>query len=395
MAWWNFRREQRDNEPQDSGNGLGLLLSPAATQIPTMSLSGVFAAVELISNSIAELPLLVKTTQDNRTTIVTDHPLHEIWHACLQTRFIMMKQLIVDLLLYGNGFAMIERTEQGRPENLIYCPRGTVDIQYNERTHKLLYKVKGMPRLVEPVNMIHLIKNTRDGIHGVGVIEYASCSAELAKVTERAAHDYFNNGLHVAGILTTETPRLTDDQRNKIRQAWYQAHGKSGSGLAVLEGGMQYQPVSSNGRDSQMLETRLFNLQEIARFFNISPVLLGDLSHNSYASIEGSLLEFVTHTLYPYITLVEDELTRKLILPSEHQLQIDLDANFLLKSDKTSQAQYLTSLVRGGIMTINEARQQIGLNDLEGGDELIIPYTNVDQNRINKENKPNTKDEEE
>lgn len=395
MAWWNFRREQRDNEPQDSGNGLGLLLAPAATQIPTMSLSGVFAAVELISNSIAELPLLVKTTQDNRTTIVTDHPLHEIWHACLQTRFIMMKQLIVDLLLYGNGFAMIERTEQGRPENLIYCPRGTVDIQYNERTHKLLYKVKGMPRLVEPVNMIHLIKNTRDGIHGVGVIEYASCSAELAKVTERAAHDYFNNGLHVAGILTTETPRLTDDQRNKIRQAWYQAHGKSGSGLAVLEGGMQYQAVSSNGRDSQMLETRLFNLQEIARFFNISPVLLGDLSHNSYASIEGSLLEFVTHTLYPYITLVEDELTRKLILPSEHQLQIDLDANFLLKSDKTSQAQYLTSLVRGGIMTINEARQQIGLNDLEGGDELIIPYTNVDQNRINKENKPNTKDEEE
>ena len=395
MAWWNFRREQRDNEPQDSGNGLGLLLSPAATQIPTMSLSGVFAAVELISNSIAELPLLVKTTQDNRTTIVTDHPLHEIWHACLQTRFIMMKQLIVDLLLYGNGFAMIERTEQGRPENLIYCPRGTVDIQYNERTHKLLYKVKGAARLVEPVNMIHLIKNTRDGIHGVGVIEYASCSAELAKVTERAAHDYFNNGLHVAGILTTETPRLTDDQRNKIRQAWYQAHGKSGSGLAVLEGGMQYQPVSSNGRDSQMLETRLFNLQEIARFFNISPVLLGDLSHNSYASIEGSLLEFVTHTLYPYITLVEDELTRKLILPSEHQLQIDLDANFLLKSDKTSQAQYLTSLVRGGIMTINEARQQIGLNDLEGGDELIIPYTNVDQNRINKENKPNTKDEEE
>ena len=395
MAWWNFRREQRDNEPQDSGNGLGLLLAPAATQIPTMSLSGVFAAVELISNSIAELPLLVKTTQDNRTTIVTDHPLHEIWHACLQTRFIMMKQLIVDLLLYGNGFAMIERTEQGRPENLIYCPRGTVDIQYNERTHKLLYKVKGAARLVEPVNMIHLIKNTRDGIHGVGVIEYASCSAELAKVTERAAHDYFNNGLHVAGILTTETPRLTDDQRNKIRQAWYQAHGKSGSGLAVLEGGMQYQPVSSNGRDSQMLETRLFNLQEIARFFNISPVLLGDLSHNSYASIEGSLLEFVTHTLYPYITLVEDELTRKLILPSEHQLQIDLDANFLLKSDKTSQAQYLTSLVRGGIMTINEARQQIGLNDLEGGDELIIPYTNVDQNRINKENKPNTKDEEE
>lgn len=152
--------------------------------------------------------------------------------------------------------------------------------------------------------------------------------------------------------------------------------------MAILEAGMSYQAISGNSKDSQLLETRLFNIQDIARFFCINPVLLGDLSHSSYSTIEASLLEFVTHTLYPYITLMENELTRKLIKPSEKNLYVDLDDNFILKSDKTSQANYLNTLVAGGIMTRNEAREQLGLNPMEGGDELVIPYTNLEQNTI-------------
>lgn len=146
---------------------------------------------------------------------------------------------------------------------------------------------------------------------------------------------------------------------------------------------MKYQPVSQNSKDSQLLESRIYNIQDIARYFNINPVLLGDLSHSSYSTIEASLLEFATHTLYPYITLIENELNKKLLMPKETDLYIDLDANFILKSDKSTQANYLSTLKNAGIITINEARQQLGLNNVDGGDQLMVNFTNIENNKIN------------
>ena len=119
---------------------------------------------------------------------------------------------------------------------------------------------------------------------------------------------------------------------------------------------------------------------------------MGDFSHSSYSTIEASLLEFVTHTLYPYITLIENELRRKLIKPSEKNLYIDLDAGFILKSDKSSQATYLNTLVGGGIMSINEARLQLGLNPVDGGDDLRIAYSDANQNKSNQQENDDNQD---
>ena len=105
------------------------------------------------------------------------------------------------------------------------------------------------------------------------------------------------------------------------------------------------------------------------------------------------MLEFVTHTLFPYITLVEEEFTRKLIKPSEKDLYIDLDENFILKSDKTSQASYLSTLVSNGIMTPNEARQQLGFNAIEGGDKIMVAYSKVEDNTIGEQNDRTTTDD--
>lgn len=383
-----------DNQYVD---GVGLsFLNNKASSIDSISLSSVFAAIEIISNSIAEIPIDVKTKKENKETVLVDHPIYGLFNNGIQTKFMLMKMLIVDMLIEGNGFAYIERDGAGRPINLVYCPRKSVTINYNENTRKLLYQCTKVKKgYIEPIDMLHLVKNTEDGIRGKGILSYAKWSLDLAKSTEEAAHGYFDGKCHVAGILSTDATRLTQQQRNDIRSAWREAHGKTGSGMAVLEAGMKYQPVSSNSKDAQLLETRLFNLQDIARFFNISPVLLGDLTHSSYKTIEASLLEFVTHTLYPYITLIENEFTRKLILPSEKGLYIDLDDNYIIKSDKTSQAEYLTKLTSNGIITINEARKHLGLNPIEGGDILSIPYTNIDQNTIGGQQNKNKSEEQE
>ena len=381
------KRSQIQEMPSYGNVGLTNLLNKNnLSGIPDLSLSSVFAAVEIISNSIAELPINVKTRQDNKSDIVYDHNLYNVFNNNVQTKYMLMKMLIVDMLLYGNGLAYIERDNNGKPVSIIYCEHGTYNIYYDRLTRDLYYTIQGINNgRIEPINVIHFVKNSKDGVNGIGILSYAKNTIELSKFTEKTSRDYFSGNCHLNGVLSTESKINTQQQREQIRDAWIQANGNNGTGIAVLEYGMKYQPVSSNAKEAQMLESRLFNLQEVARFFSINPVLLGDLSHSSYSTIEASLLEFVLHTLMPYIKLIEDELTRKLILPSEKSLYIDLDDNFILKSDKQSQANYLTTLKNAGIITINEARQQLGLNPMQNCDVLMVNYTNIDNNIINKD----------
>lgn len=394
MGFFSRKENRSQDVPVVDNNGLGLSNLVNKAQIPSISLSAVFAAVEIISNSVAELPINVKTREDDKTGMVKVHPIYEALNNGITTKFMLLKMLITDMLLYGNGIAYIDRDADGTPLQIVYCPYGTYNINYNANTRQLYYTITSLRRgRIEPIDIIHLVKNSKNGVEGIGVLNYASHTLELAKATEKAAQDYFSSGCHVAGILTTNATRLTRDQRETIRDAWNQAHGNKGTGMAILENGMQYSPVAANSKESQLLETRLFNLNDIARFFSISPVLLGDLSHSSYSTIEASLLEFVTHTLFPYITLIENEFTRKLIKPSEKNLFIDLDENYIVKSDKQSQANYLSTLVSKGIMTVNEARYQLGLNPMEGGDKLFVAFTDINQNTINNKNTEKEEDE--
>ena len=137
----------------------------------------------------------------------------------------------------------------------------------------------------------------------------------------------------------------------------------------------------------------MFNVQDIARFFGISPVLLGDLSHTSYNSIEATQNQFLLHTLNPYIVMCEEEFTRKLLKPSESNLSIDLDETALLKTDKTALASYYGSLLDKGVLSINEVRKELGYNNIEGGDSHTIAYSKIEDNTIETNKEGNIKDE--
>lgn len=149
---------------------------------------------------------------------------------------------------------------------------------------------------------------------------------------------------------------------------------------------MSYQPIQLSASDSQMLESRQFNVQDIARFFGISPVLLGDLSHSSYSTIEATQNQFLVHTLQPYISMVEAEFNRKLLKPSEYNLSINLDETAILKTDKTALATYYTSLLNSGVLCVNEVRKELGYSSIEGGDKHLIAYTKIKDNTINNTN---------
>ena len=354
------------------------------------TLSAFFAARELISNSVAELPVVVK----KKNEVDSESPLLDLFYRNQMSKYIMVKKAVEDMIDYGQSLFYISRTPDGTPIDLTYMPRGTWSTQYNTTTGDLFYRINGKNRLVEPVNVLHFYKNSDIyGYDGIPLGHFAKNILGISASTDNAAKNYYKSGCTYKAALTIKGARK--NSKEQARRAFEEVNnGANSTGLVILDDDMSLQTLSSDADKSQMLETRLFNVTEIARFFNINPVLLGDLSKSSYSTIEAANIEFVTHTLMPYISIFECELNRKLIKPSQRRLRIDLDESYLIRGDRASTATYLNTLVQSGIMTRNEARKQLGFAPLEGLDDIIIPFTNIESNTITN-NKNNEEDNEE
>lgn len=343
-----------------------------------LSLSAVYSAVELISNSIALLPIQVKFKDDKGDPqINNDHELNLAFNNNDMSKYMIIKMMVADMLLFGNGYALIERSG-GHVTGIRYLEANDVQVQWDKYKKKLYYTCNTVAgKIIQPENILHIYKNSRDGHTGIGVLKYAARTIDLANYTENSSLDYFAKGLNVTGIVHAKQPM------NKIQaqQALNSIEGNVNADKAYykfLPFDIDFQPLTQNAKDAQMIETRLFNVSEIARFFNISPVLLQDLSKSSYSTVEAANLQFLTQTLLPYISIIEAEFNRKLV--GEDNIFIDLDEREFLRTDSQSTANYYVTLVNAGILSRNEVREQLGYNKVEGGDELAIPYTNTEQN---------------
>ena len=388
----NKEVEERDtttvNSPYIFGDALNF--SGLRNQYSAMNISAVYRAVEIISDSIAMLPIKIRQLDADHYNELDSHSLNLVLkNAGYLSKYTFIKLLIQSIMLRGNGFAYIERAGDGTVTGLRYLPSGDVQIHYNKEKKELYYTCNYVSKKrIEPINMIHLLKNTYDGVNGVSTLTYATRSINLSNNTENSANNFFTSGCNLAGILTVQG-QLNDKQRDQIRSSWNQAYSNGGAGLAVLQGNMDYKPIQLSAAESQMLESREFNITDIARFFGISPVLLGDLSHSSYSTIEATQNQFLLHTLNPYIVLVEEEFTRKLFKPSENNLVIDLDETALLKTDKSALAGYYGALLDKGVLCVNEVRKELGYSPIEGGEKHMIAYTKIEDNLINNEENNN------
>lgn len=400
-----FGLEKRSNDGLKyvSNFSDALSFAPFIHNSNAMNISAVYRATEIISDSIAMLPIKIQQMDNkNGKNELDNHPLKIVFgdknNGNNLSKFTLMKLLIQSVILRGNGFAYIERSENGTVTGLRYLEAQDVIINWDKYKNKLYYTTtlfNSQKRVhIEPINMIHLIKNTYDGVNGLSVLTYASRTLKTSNATEESAKSFFDNGMNLSGVLTVQG-QLSQKQKDDIRSSWSQAYANGGQGLAVLQGNMSYQPIQINAKDAQMIESRQFNVQDIARFFGISPVLLGDLSNTSYNTIEAVQNEFLLHTLQPYITMVENEFNRKLLKPSERQLNIILETNEILRIDKQAQATYYATMLSNGIMSINEIRKELGYNPIENGDSHIIPFTDLTQNTLGAtDNKEETQNEE-
>ena len=385
--------EARNCSCDTSNNISASLLFGGYTKKNAIGLSAFFSATNLISNSIALLPVSENQLNDNKRTVVENSNITPLFYNMFLTKFNVFKKIVEDVILKGNAYLYINRDEAGHPKSLTYLRPSQVAIQYNELTQDLYYLVTSSNKVTKKKildkDMCHFVMHSNDGVNGLSIISYATRTIDSANATEQSAKQFFDSGCSINGIVRLKNPIVSDKQRNDIRQNWSQIHGGDNcSGVCVLSGVEDFTPITSDPNKSQMLETRRFNITEVARWFNINPILLGDLSHTAYNDIEAANIEFVQHTLLPWIEMIQNELTRKLIVNKKRY--IDLDENVLLKSNKTNMANYCKTLVTGGIMTANEARAQLGLNPMDGADRLIVAYSKIDDNTINTNGKDKT-----
>lgn len=356
-------------------------------QYDPLSISTVFNCMNIISNNLAKIPWELKKDKETINHMYLDTLLED----SNLTSFIFIKQMILDVLKEGDGYAYIYRDSGGKPISLRYFNYHQVIPSYDEQKDRLLYQIPllGNGKYIEPVNVIHFIMNSNDGITGRGVLQFAHNALDICGYTDKATKEYFKNGMTVQGIIKSPTRNVQESERKKIRSGWMNTEG----GIRMLEGGLEYQQVQSSSKEAELTSNRMQNAIEICRFFGISPVLVGDLSHTVYNQIEQAQLDLVQNTLSPYITMIEKELNRKLLTINERKIYyIDLDEDTLIKQDKKSFIDSISSLTDKGIITRNEGREQLGYPkiDDEFANSLSLAYKNNEENT-----KENTEQEQE
>ena len=386
------RSEETQNLKPVEESAAGFSLNFALQRVAqSTTLSAVYSAVSIISNSIAQLPLYVR----NRTTKeVVDHPIKEIFYNSLISKFVLIKQLVSDMLINGSGIAYIHRDEKGQPTHLTYCARGEWSREYNPLTGQIIYQIPKIKSTnIYPKDVIDIYKDTMNGVEGKGLIFYALRTLQSANAAENASLGYYESGCTINGILKSSR-RLSTKQTEAIRSAWNTAHASTNqNNIAVMDIDLDYVPLSSNANDAQLLETRQFNILEVARYFNIPPVKIGYVERSVYTSLEQTNLQFVNDCISPLVSLIQEEINRKLF-DKEDNLYIDFDETYLLKADKQSMATYINTLTKSGVLSINEARQILEYGPIKNGENHYIPYTDLNQNSIESNNPQKQKEDE-
>ena len=378
---FNFRKKKQQQVEERSFFGDYLLYngSSSYTTDKSLLLSAVYRCVEVISDSVAQLPLEpYKIDSEGYKIKFTAHPTYKLLNKepnIRMSRFTFIKTLVVSMLLKGNGFAYIDRDERGNAKALYFLPADAVTIVIPKNLRdNVSYKVTGIGE-VESCNMIHLLNFTYDGITGISTLSHARNSLGLAADSDAHAAGFFKGGANLAGILKSEGT-LNTKQKQDLKQSWQMAFNPSTgtpNGVAVIEGNLSFQPITVNPADAQLLETRQFNVVDICRFFGVSPVKAFDLSKSSYSTVEATNLSFLTETLSPLLEKIELEFERKLYKPSEKDsIDVRFDTATLLRADKQSLANYYNTLFNIGAITGNEIRKQLDYPAIEGGDEAFV-----------------------
>ena len=382
------------DKPQNSTNGSGYRFffggttsGKSVNERSALQMTAVYACVRILSESIASLPVHLYQYENSGSKVkAMKHPLYFVLHDepnPEMTFFVFRETLMTHLLLYGNAYAQIIRNGKGEVVALypLMSNRMTVD---RDDKGRLYYQyqmqdsdaptMKSGTVTLSPSDVLHVPGLGFDGLVGYSPIAMAKNSIGMAIACEEYGAKFFANGATPGGLL--EFPGTVKNP-DAIRESWSKGFsGGNSHKVAILEEGMKYTPISISPEQAQFLETRKFQIDEIARIFRVPPHMVGDLEKSSFSNIEQQSLEFVKYTLEPWIVRWEQSLNRALLSQSEKPTYfIKFNVDGLLRGDYQSRMNGYAIGRQNGWMSANDIRELENLDRIPaelGGDLYLI-----------------------
>ena len=388
-----LKRQRGEPKNKYEGNDFSLLFGRTTSgktvnERTALQTTAVYACVRILSETIASLPLHVYRYTEGGKAKDTEHVLYTLLHDEPNpdmTSFVFRETLMSHLLIWGNAYSQILRDRSGQVIGLYPLLPDQMSVHRSEKG-KLFYvynryeednpnfQEKGSIVLSQE-EVLHIPGLGFDGLIGYSPIALAKNAVGMTLACEEYGASFFGNGANPGGVL--EHPGILKDPA-KVRDSWnavYQGT-RNAHKVAVLEEGMSYKQIGIPPEEAQFLETRKFQINEIARLFRIPPHMVGDLEKSSFSNIEQQSLEFVKYTLDPWVVRFEQALKKSLLLPEEkktHFIKFNVDG--LLRGDYQSRMNGYAIGRQNGWLSTNDIRELEELNPIppeEGGALYLI-----------------------
>ena len=366
----------------------GTTAGKTVTERSAMQMTAVYSCVRILAEAVAGLPLhLYKYTDGGGKEKALNHPLYRLLHDepnPEMSSFVFRETLMTHLLLWGNAYAQVIRN--GKGEVIALYPlmpnKMSVDRDENGRLYYTYYrgsdeaiKNKDFAVTLQPSDVLHIPGLGFDGLVGYSPIAMAKNAIGMAIACEEYGAKFFANGAAPGGVL--EHPGTIKDPQ-RVRESWQSTFGGSGNAnkIAVLEEGMKYTPIGISPEQAQFLETRKFQINEIARIFRVPTHMVGDLEKSSFSNIEQQSLEFVKYTLDPWVIRWEQSIQRALLSQGEKaEYFVKFNLEGLLRGDYQSRMNGYAIGRQNGWMSANDIRELENLDRIpaeDGGDLYLI-----------------------
>lgn len=347
-----------------------------------LSVTGVYAAVSLIAETIAALPLHVYRAGSDRasTAKAYEHPLYPVVHDMAKpglTAFEFLEGSVSNVCLRGDAFSRIDLDGRGRvvalepmlPDavQVLRTPSGGVAYKWRERADRTV--------LLRDDQVLRIPYKMLDGLKSTTPIEVHRNTIGLAIASRRYLNSFYRNAAQPKGAIKLPTS-LSDEAVNTLRAAWERRHqGPENAGrLAILDGGMEWQAIGMSMEDAQYVQLSGLSLGDIARIFRVPPHKIGDLSKATFSNIEHQAIEFVTDLVLPWCRRIESRMTAYLLSDADRQqgYYVAFDLKGLLRGDAKARGELYRALFNIGAITANEIRGAEDMNPYAGGDVHFV-----------------------
>lgn len=360
------------------GYGARSATGRVVTPDTAMQVAAVFSCVNLLARTLAMLPLTIRKWEANGDT--SDAPQNPLWGVLRsrpndwQTSYDFRAMMMGHLCLRGNAYAEIKAGRRGAVDQLIPLHPDRVTVRRNSEG-TLLYNISelnGVIRTLVADEVFHIRGLSSDGVLGLSPITQMREAVGLALATEEHGARLFSNGARPGGILKLPG-KLSPTAKANLKSDWEEMQGGLGNShrVAVLTEGLEWEQIGLSNNDAQFLASRNFQIEEIARIFQVPLFMLGvtEKSTTWGSGIEQLLIGFVIYTLMPWIVAWEQAISRDLIIAPETYFP-KFNLNALLRGDSSTRASFYKTMVSLHAMTPNEVREREDMNKIEGGDEF-------------------------